>query len=657
VNASSPVTSRNSNADSTQPEAPRPMTPRRPATMALPLALTAIFVAIVFLPPFRANPKLVWTFLGIGGFLLTWQVTLWVVALRTGRGLVLEFAVVKSHYVQACVQFSIYLYWGWYWREIYAHLPLIFAQIVFLYVLGALISWTGGRSWRIGFGPLPIILSTNFFMWFRDDWFIFQFLMITTGALGKEFIRWNRDGKKTHIFNPSALGLSVFSLILILTGTTNYTWARELATTIDSVPHIYLMIFLVGLVVQYFFSVTLMTLAATAVLCLLNLAYTGTTGVYYFVNTNISAAVFLGLHLLMTDPSTSPRTYSGRFIFGGLYGLGVFILFGVLDHFGAPVLYSKLLQVPLLNLSVQMIDHVTRTGTLGRLTRLWEQAAPPRRLNLVHMACWAAIFFTMLATGFVGGHHPGNSIAFWKHALAEKKPNAAHGLLMAAGAQANAGSGAANNELGLICMEGKTEGVTQSNARAAQYFSRACDQRDACGCANVAIQYLFVGQRTSDEAVAHALELLEKDCEGGSASQSCFLAGFAYETGRGRPLDKQRAIDCYRRCGKDNLYAIKGLARIDLTSNSRGDLAGVVRELEKACQMGDSESCWYLTYIFHDGKRDGQRDDQRARTLLEQSCKLGSAQACEALKLPSLPPFTNPKPMVVPGWLSAFPPS
>ena len=48
-------------------------------------------------------------------------------------------------------------------------------------------------------------------MWFRADWFMLQFLMVTTGALGKEFIRWRRDGKLTRIFNPSAFGLCLFS--------------------------------------------------------------------------------------------------------------------------------------------------------------------------------------------------------------------------------------------------------------------------------------------------------------------------------------------------------------------------------------------------------------------------------------------------------------
>ena len=47
-------------------------------------------------------------------------------------------------------------------------------------------------------------------------------------------------------------------------------------------------------------------------------------------------AVFLGLHLLITDPSTSPRTVAGKTIFGALYGVGVFALYALLGATGSP---------------------------------------------------------------------------------------------------------------------------------------------------------------------------------------------------------------------------------------------------------------------------------------------------------------------------------
>ena len=70
--------------------------------------------------------------------------------------------------------------------------------------------------------------------------------------------------------------------------------------------------------------------------------------------------MFLGLHLLVTDPSTSPRTPFGRAIFGVMYGLGVVALYGILGAMGLPTFYDKLLCVPLLNLAVPAIDRAVR---------------------------------------------------------------------------------------------------------------------------------------------------------------------------------------------------------------------------------------------------------------------------------------------------------
>jgi len=49
------------------------------------------------------------------------------------------------------------------------------------------------------------------------------------------------------------------------------------------------------------------------------LGYFWLTGTYFFHDAYIPIGVFLGMHLLFTDPSTAPRTSRGRIIFGILY--------------------------------------------------------------------------------------------------------------------------------------------------------------------------------------------------------------------------------------------------------------------------------------------------------------------------------------------------
>jgi hypothetical protein len=313
------------------------------------------------------------------------------------------------------------------------------------------------------------------------------------------------------------------------------------------------------LIVQYFFAVTLMTLSAVAALVLMNLAYTGVTGVYQFTDTNIPIAVFLGLHLLVTDPATSPRTNLGRVVFGGLYGAANFVLYSVLTDFGVPEFYDKLLPVPILNLSVPLIERFARSSFAARLTR-WETLVQPKRMNLVHMSCWAALFFGMLGSGFVEAPHAGASIAFWKKAFDEGKPRAGEKLVRMVGAMAEGGSGPACNELGRIYLEGKMAKADRDAA--AYYFSKACELGYVQGCANLAEQASEIDQPWSEPAQL-ALARLEETCGQRKDGRNCYLAGLAYETGKGRAVDLQRAATLYAQaCERGHADACQRLERL-----------------------------------------------------------------------------------------------
>ena len=202
------------------------------------------------------------------------------------------------------------------------------------------------------------MFSINLFLWFTDDWFHFQFLLVAIGFAAKELIRWERDGRQVHIFNPASFPLAVFALALIVTGMSDVTQGQDIAIS-QFFP--YLWIFLIALPGQYLFGVTTMTMAAVVSTYVFGLLYFAVTGVSFFYDSYIPIAVFLGMHLLFTDPSTSPRTELGRIVFGILYGLSTVVLYVVLGRVAAPTFYDKLLQMPLLNLSVILID---RCGAL-----------------------------------------------------------------------------------------------------------------------------------------------------------------------------------------------------------------------------------------------------------------------------------------------------
>jgi tetratricopeptide (TPR) repeat protein len=400
---------------------PEKKTPNRISPLLFALSLTILLAAISALPRVRTNLRLAGSLWAASACLLILILLLRRDVARKGRTLSCKFLPLKAHYVQLGLQFCLYAYWGWYWHRVYLFVPLIVAQLVFLYALDMLVSWFRRDQWILGFGPVPIVLSTNVFLWFKDDWFFLQFLLVATGVLCKEFIKWERDGRRTHIFNPSAVALFVFSVGLILTHSTSITWGQEIATTFERPPNIYIEIFLLGIVVQALFSVTLVTLAAAAVLYVLNLGYTRVTGVYFFVDSNIPAAVFLGLHLLVTDPSTSPRKSLGKVVFGGLYGAAVFALYGGLVWMGAPGFYDKLLCIPILNLMVRRLDRwsVSLSERLPSLN--WMASWSARQSNFAHMGIWITLFAVMLTTGFVGPHHPGRDSEFWHKACQQGK--------------------------------------------------------------------------------------------------------------------------------------------------------------------------------------------------------------------------------------------
>ena len=375
----------------------------------------------------------------------------------------------------------IFAYWGWYWPQVYDQSILILAQLVYVHIFDLCFRWIQNKPFVIGFGRFPIIFSTNLFLWFRDDWFYLQFIMITFGILAKEYFTWTKDGRQTHIFNPSAISLSIASLLLIITGSTDISWGSEISNTLNYPPQIYLEIFILGLIVQYLFHVTLVTLATVISLLTLGAIYYQFTGVYFFYTSDIPIAVFLGLHLLVTDPVTSPRTNTGKLLFGLFYGLSVMVLFEVLEYFGAPTFYDKLLSVPLLNLSILMLDKIGNTLKLGSLLpQSLTSSLNARKLNLIFMAIWIIIFFSWQASGHMGKGHPGKQSEFWEQACDNDLRNGCKNLHDLLGKECDKGVAIACARLGTLNRIGK--GVMRDDYKAYDFVKRACDLglQEAC---------------------------------------------------------------------------------------------------------------------------------------------------------------------------------
>jgi hypothetical protein len=452
--------------------------------LVLPLAFALGLAGLAFVAPIRQNPKAMWAFFGAAAVLGVWNALLLAWSERGNRALAVEVFVKKQHYVQACAQGSVLLYWGWYWPPVYSFAPFILAQLVFAYAFDMLLCWSRRDTYTLGFAPFPVIFSINLFLWFKPDWFYLQFLMVAIGLATKELIRWNRDGRRTHIFNPSSFPLAVFALILLATGQSDITWGQSIATTQFYPPHMYLMLFLICLPGQFFFGVTSMTMSAVVTTYVFGRLYFAATGIYYFYDSYIPISVFLGMHLLFNDPATSPRTELGRIFYGALYGLSAVGLYQLLGSAGMPTFYDKLLQVPLLNLSVKWID---------RLAGRWFILAPSvnaRQRNLAYMSIWAVIFAGMSATQGVGDSHPGQWLPFWRQACEDGRRYACPYLADLDLNFCDRGSGWACNEAGLMHIALAKSGEDSRRldpAGAAEPLRRGCDLGFAAACHNLTL--------------------------------------------------------------------------------------------------------------------------------------------------------------------------
>jgi len=322
----------------------------------------------------------------------------------------------------------------------------------------------------------------------------------------------------------------------------------------------------------------LVTLSSAATLYVLNLAFTGHTGSYMFIDSNIPAAVFLGMHLLVTDPATSPRTNFGKVLFGVAYGAGVFGLYWWFDLLSIPTFYDKLLPVPVLNLCVPLIDKACR-ALEQKLPRfdLAGRSWSPRAANVAHMSVWIALCAVMFGTRFLNAEHPGSRVAFWEQACDEGRYNSCRVLTNVLTLSCSARDG--HSCLTLAARLEKQPGTDHTDAL--QRFGDACELGEREGCSQLAAHVAGGGRST-----------LEQSCQSGKTA-NCELLGLLYRFGIGVTRDPSQALPL----------------------------------LTKACDGGDSRACGQLgeTFAFGQG---ASVDSTRAIGFFENACRGDYAPSC-----------------------------
>jgi hypothetical protein len=400
---------------------------------------------------------------------------------------------------------------------------------------------------------------------------------------------------------------------LILTGSTAMTWGQEIASTFELPPHILLWIFLIGLPGQFLFGVTAMTMSAALTAFGFGLAYFWIFGTYYFVDAFVPAAVFLGMHLLFTDPSTSPRTELGRIFFGVLYGLGVVALFGLLGWLGAPTFYDKLLAVPVLNLTIQLIDRAARSSPLQRLDPAQlGRSLTPRQRNLTYMSIWSVAF--VIVSNPTASYTPRRWVPFWQQACVDDRRNGCLVLSKLEAQYCRQGSGWACNELGVLEVTDRAAEIIPPR----EAFERACAQGVQAGCANLSLLESSAGpdgprafRRTQPRPADYPILLQE-----GQGRVDALPTAQLYD----RACRQGWGDGCNRLAGIHFMGA--GTAR---------DVPRAMDSLERACDLKLPTACADLGVILQEG--DGiSKDPDRGRAYLQRACDGGLHPACDRLE-------------------------
>ncbi len=320
------------------------------------------------------------------GCLFLWQVFVFLRARRGQFTLGVERNVRLPHYFQAGVQACHYLYLGLYYPAVWQHLPLIAIQIVVFYALEMLLQWSRGRNWRAGFGPLPVVGSINLFLWFEPEYFFGQLLLVAGALASREFVRWRRNGRSSHVFNPSAVALAAAGVFLMATDTTTATTGINHILAFELPPSFFELMFVCGILLQIFFATTLVTFGAVLALTLIHYGGTLLLGAWPLFNV-FHISVFLGLNLLATDPATSPRSPAGKLLFGLTWGAAIWCCYLGLRLLELPPYYDKILTVPLVNLLVPLFE---RAGRAITMSFRFDRAA--------FIAAYAGLFLLILPT-------------------------------------------------------------------------------------------------------------------------------------------------------------------------------------------------------------------------------------------------------------------
>jgi TPR repeat protein len=200
------------------------------------------------------------------------------------------------------------------------------------------------------------------------------------------------------------------------------------------------------------------------------------------------------------------------------------------------------------------------------------------------------------------------------------------------------GSSTGCTNLGFLYERGR--GVKEDRAKALALYQRGCDGSSCSpsnlgGCVNVGRSYRDGIGVAKDEA--KAAEVFREACErkggdgdphaGGNGARACSLLGGLYMAGEGIPKDAEHGRDfSIQGCDRGDAFGCFNAA-VGYLSGPDEDPAKAASYYDRACKLGDGESCHELAVAYQKGN-GVERSSGMATALEKQACELGFAASC-----------------------------
>ena len=320
------------------------------------------------------------------GAMTLWAATLWTWRGRGGLPVIGPANIKLTHVLPATLQVSLFAYWALWWPPVLAHLPVMAVQIVFAYAFDFLLTWSLRQPYAPTLGPVPIVLSTNLFVWFDEGNVVLYALVIAVALASKAFLR--HEGR--HIFNPSVLGIAVVALLCI----TLPSWFRyeDISHGFASPPHMAALILLLALIPQLRLRTAPVSLGAAVGMIATMLMVYALTG-YRGGPSPWWPPWLLAITLLAGDPATIPSRSNARMLFGLFLGVTFYVVSRLLLFSIGTDFFSKVIPIPLANLLVPSFE---RAGSW--LSARWPvlQRGVPGRASV---AAWLSLSLLVLLLG------------------------------------------------------------------------------------------------------------------------------------------------------------------------------------------------------------------------------------------------------------------